>query len=223
MKKKSVQKKGIIWIADDNESYCIVLKESLRAHRRLTVQRIFHSVREVTAALRNGEDAPAVLLLDIRMPGKSGIEGITELRALAPEMKIMMLTSYDEQEEIQESLTKGASGYLLKSSTAADIARAVEKVLEGGTPVDPMITKKILRLLISGSTPTGNNLRLSKREKEIIQLIAKGLSSDKTASTLKVSYHTVTSHLKNIYKKLNVHSRHTLVAKAYQEHLIGKP
>lgn len=217
-----MKKKSTVWIVDDNISYCIVLSESLKLNKKIIAKDYFHSIKEVVKALQKAKQHPDVILLDIKMPVTSGIVGLPKILKCSPETKILMLTSHDDEQEIQESLKNGASGYLLKSSTAVDITRAIEKVVEGGSPLDPMITKKIIGMFMSGNFSSGEELHLTKRETEVIKFIIKGMSSEKIASVMGLSYYTITTHLKNIYKKLHVHSRHTLVAKAYKEGIIAK-
>lgn len=220
MKKRLGKNKIPIWIVDDNENYCILLSESLRPNKKIHVEKSFHSVKEVLRRLQRNSGRPSVILLDIRMPEIDGIEGIAKILRWTPETKILMLTSHDDEEEIQEALKNGAAGYLLKSSTAIDISRAVEKVTEGGSPIDPMIARKIVGMLMNNNHISNDALKLTKREKEMIKLIVKGMSNDKIAAVMNISYYTTTTHLKNIYKKLHVHSRHTLVAKAFKEGIV---
>ena len=209
-----------VWIIDDNKSYCILLSESLNENKKIKCERYFHSVYSALDALHRARRQPSAILLDIKMPRMSGLDGIKLIREASPFTRIIMLTSYEEEREIQSALDQGANGYLLKNSTAGDIIRAVENALMGGVPLDPMITKKIMSMLLSPKKEKKVNYRLSKREKEIVGFISKGFTTDKIAKKLYLSYYTIDTHLKNIYQKLNVHSRHTLVVKAYSDGLI---
>jgi DNA-binding NarL/FixJ family response regulator len=217
---KKKEKKIDVWIVDDNKSYCMLLAESLNLSRKVRCPKYFHSVRTVLAALEKKNPMPQVILLDIKMPGTSGIEGIRLLRESVPEAHIIMLTSYDDEKEIKQSLEFGAAGYLTKNSSPEDVIRAVEKAIAGGSPLDPMITKKILSLLLTTKSNMSQAYRLTKREMQIINFIAKGFSSEKIAKDLFISRFTIDTHLKHIYHKLDVHSRHTLVSKAYDDGLI---
>ncbi|MFA6455318.1 MAG: response regulator transcription factor [Bacteroidota bacterium] len=222
MNKHLAKKRTKVWIVDDNENYCILLSESLRFNKRIVIDNYFHSIKEVLRALQKKNADPAIILLDIRMPEVSGIDGLPAILRLASDVKVIMLTSHDDQEEIQASLKNGATGYLLKNSTALDISRAIEKVIEGGSPIDPMITKKILGMLMNNSGIADVPKLLTNREREIITHIVKGMSNEKLAAKMNVSYFTITTHLKNIYKKLHVHSRHALMAKAYKDGIVRK-
>ncbi|MFA6467425.1 MAG: response regulator transcription factor [Bacteroidota bacterium] len=223
MKKHITKKRTRLWIVDDNENYCILLSESLRFNKKIVVENYFHSIKEVLKALQKKRIAdPEVMLLDIRMPEESGIDGLPAILQSAPDVKVIMLTSHDDPEEIQESLKNGATGYLLKNSTALDISRAIEKVIEGGSPLDPMITKKIVGMLMNNTGLADVPKLLTMREREIIHQIVRGMSNEKLAAKMNVSYFTITTHLKNIYKKLHVHSRHALMARAYKDGITGK-
>jgi DNA-binding NarL/FixJ family response regulator len=153
------------------------------------------------------------------MPIVTGIEGIVPLKRHSPGTFIIMLTSYDSDSEIKMALQRGANGYLLKTSTPADIIRSIENVVEGGTPIDSHIAKKLMDAYIGGKHDD-SNYHLSQREKEIVKLFAAGLSTEEIALKLYISYNTVNTHRRNIFTKLDVHSRHSLVAKAYKEGLI---
>ncbi len=209
-----------IWIIDDNKSYCMVLSESLNLDKKVLCERYFHSIRTALKEIRTCQNPPPIILLDIKMPQMSGINGIVPLREASQGTKIIMLTSYDDEAEIQTALNLGASGYLLKTSTPEDIIRAIERVMEGGSPIDPMVTKKIMGMLLNASKESRYLHQLTDREVEVIHLIAKGFSTKKIAKKLSLSRFTVDTHLKNIYNKLRIHNRHSLVAKAYTDGLI---
>jgi DNA-binding NarL/FixJ family response regulator len=192
----------------------------LNSSKTVRCEHYFHSSKTALAALAKAPSPPTVILLDIKMPVVSGIDSIIPIKEYSPHSIIMMLTSYDDDKNIQLALERGASGYLLKTSTPEDIIRAVEKVQQGGSPLDPMITKKIMSLILGSRKKIRNSSKLSKRELEIVNLIAKGSSSKKIAENINLSFYTVNTHLRNIYHKLNVNSRHMLVAKAYDDGLV---
>ncbi len=210
-----------VWIIDDNRSFCVLLSECLNSSKTVRCEHYFHSSRAALRALAQTRFPPTVILLDIKMPVVSGIDSIIPIKEHSPHSIIIMLTSYDRENEITTALHRGASGYLLKTSTPQDIVRAIENAKQGGSPIDPMITKKILSVLVA--TPNGIEHRnnLTVREREVIKYIVKGFSTKRIAATLCISYYTVDTHLKNIYHKLDVHNRHTLVVKAYNDHLVS--
>jgi DNA-binding NarL/FixJ family response regulator len=153
------------------------------------------------------------------MPKMSGLDAITSIKTLTPATQIIMLTSYDLDENIRTAVSRGASGYLLKSSTPSDIINAIEKVQKGGSPLDPMITKRMMEAFLAQRS-VENRYDLTSREKDILECLASDLTVQEVASKLSLSYFTVDTHIKNIYQKLDVHNRHGLVTKASKERLI---
>jgi DNA-binding NarL/FixJ family response regulator len=152
------------------------------------------------------------------MPRMSGLDAITSIRKITPATHIIMLTSYDLDMNIRTAMNRGASGYLLKSSTPADIINAIEKVQIGGSPLDAMITQRVMKAFLGENDE--DPYQLTKREKDILRFVAGGLTTLELAHKLNLSYYTVDTHLKNIFQKLNVHNRHGLVTKANKERLI---
>jgi len=207
------------WIVDDNKSFCVVLSEALNRSNSIVCDRYFHSSRQAIEYLETSNNSPQVILLDIKMPGIKGVDAIASLKRIAPSTEIIMLTSYDFDTDIRTSLKRGAAGYLLKSSQPHDIIRAIETVLKGGTPLDPMITYRMTDAFIA-EKPESDAYDLSAREREVIRWISKGLNSAEVAQQLSITYNTVETHIKNIFHKLNVSNRHAMVAKAIKERLV---
>jgi DNA-binding NarL/FixJ family response regulator len=208
-----------VWIIDDNKSFCIVLSEALNRSQTVFCSHYFHSYR---FALRDDliEDIPPqVILLDIKMPIVNGLDAIIPLKKRIPKLSIIMLTSLDSGPEIKLAIQRGANGYLLKSSTSADIIRSIESVSEGGSIIDPHIVKRLMDVY-TGHAQEEQVYNLSIREKEIVKLFAFGLSTEEISKQLNISFNTVNTHRRNIFSKLNVHSRHSLVVKAYKEGLM---
>jgi DNA-binding NarL/FixJ family response regulator len=207
-----------VWIIDDNRGFCFILSEALNLSGTIDCQRCFHSCKSALQALSTEDSLPGVILLDIKMPKMSGLDAITSIKNLTPATHIIMLTSYDLDENIRTALNRGATGYLLKSSTPIEIINAIEKVQAGGSPIDPMITKRVMEAFL-GQT-ADNGYYLTSREKDILRCLASELTVQEMASRLNLSYFTVDTHIKNIYQKLHVHNRHGLVTKASKERLI---
>ncbi len=158
---------------------------------------------------------PDVILLDIELPGMSGIEGIKKIKDLLPECDIIMLTVHEESESIFNALKKGAVGYLDKSATEVKILEAINDVYDGGSPMTPRIARKVL-----GSFRENENNILTEREKDVLNSLCNGNSYKEIAYKLKISVGTVRHHIKNIYSKLHVHSKSEAVAKAIKEKLV---
>lgn len=168
--------------------------------------------------------APDVVLMDIQMPGISGIDAVKELRLQYPEAKILMLTNFDDDDKVFSSICFGASGYLLKNTSPVKIIEAIKEVYEGGAPMTPVIAQKVLQMFRnhppSHSTPE-RDYHLSQREKEVLECLVKGMSLKMVGETLFISYDTVRSHIKHIYEKLHVVSMTEAVAKAIHEKLLA--
>ena len=149
--------------------------------------------------------APDVVLMDINLPGISGIGCTTRLKHLMPAVQVIMLTVYEDGDSIFNALKAGACGYLLKRSSPAEILDAVTAVRHGGVPMTGEIARKVI---MAFRTPApGTDLALSSREQEILELLAQGMLNKEIADKLSISYHTVKVHLKHIYDKLHVRSR----------------
>jgi len=170
-----------------------------------------------------GEDAleivpqkkPDVLLMDINLPGMSGIECVRRLKQQLPKLQVLMLTMYEDDEKVFQSLVAGASGYLVKRTSPAELLQAIEEVHRGASPMSGKIARTVVeyfqKLKSENAAPEAEYL--SKREEEILNLLAKGYRYKEIADALSIGYETVRSHLKNIYDKLHVHSRTEAVVK----------
>jgi DNA-binding NarL/FixJ family response regulator len=213
------RKRISVWIVDDNKSFCVVLSEALNRSHSINCERYFHSSRMAIESLETGTNPPQVILLDIKMPGTKGVDAIALIKRIAISTDIIMLTSYDFDMDIRTSLKRGAAGYLLKSSQPSDIIRAIETVIKGGTPIDPMIAQRMTDAYIAEKSG-GDSYNLSAREREVIRWITQGLNSSEVAQQLSITYNTVETHIKNIFHKLNVSNRHAMVAKAIKERLV---
>lgn len=160
---------------------------------------------------------PAVAILDIRMPGLNGLEVAARLAELAPEVRTLILSAYDDEEYVTEALQRGASGYLLKSAPGGELASAVRSVVAGTT----VLHESVSRQLLERRRPAGARWRLSSRELEILQLIAQGRHNKEIARRLAISLRTVETHLNNVFSKMGVSSRTEAVLSAVNEHLIS--
>jgi DNA-binding NarL/FixJ family response regulator len=165
---------------------------------------------------------PDVILLDVGLPGMSGIEGIRLIKAVSPATHIIMLTVFDDQDKIFNAICAGASGYLLKNADEDAVADAVEEVLRGGAPINPRVAMLVLNMFASRQAPPKADYGLSAREREVLEWVVKGMVKKDVAERLGLSYHTVDNHLRSIYAKLHVHTRGGAVAKAVAEHLLPR-
>lgn len=157
---------------------------------------------------------PQVVLMDINLPKMSGVECTRQLRALLPEVQIVMLTVYDDSDRIFQALQMGANGYLLKRASADEILQAIQDVHRGGAPMSAYIARKVVQSFLQQPPPTRPDEVLSKRESEVLGYVSRGYSDKEVAEALGLTAATVRSYLKTIYGKLHVHSRTQAIAKA---------
>jgi DNA-binding NarL/FixJ family response regulator len=150
---------------------------------------------------------PDVVVMDINLPGRSGIECVARLKKLQPQIEFLMLTTHDDSDKVFESLRAGASGYLLKYATPSELIQAIEQVSHGGSPMSMEIARKVVSHFQDVAKPASGIEDLTTREYEILSLLAKGLPYKQIADRLAISPRTVQNHLNAIYKKLHVQSR----------------
>jgi DNA-binding NarL/FixJ family response regulator len=182
---------------------------------------VWENAEDGLKAIENG--GPDVVLMDISLPGMSGIEATVCVKEKHPEMDVIMLTVHDDNHRIFDALQAGASGYLLKNASPDDLCRAIFDVRAGGAPMSAEIARLVVEAF---HRPVGNEaskaFNLSKRETEIVQLVAKGMANKEIAADLSISVETVRVHLKHIYEKLHVRSR-TEAAMKYRDSLERAP
>jgi DNA-binding NarL/FixJ family response regulator len=162
-----------------------------------------------------------VILLDINLPGKSGIESIPLFKKECPAAQIVMLTGLDDDDNIFNAILAGADGYLLKKTPPAKVLIAIEDAASGGTPMTPYVARRVIEHF-KQSTPVQKDYQLTDRENEILFALVQGLDNREIGEKLFISYETVRNHLKHIYEKLHVNSRSQAVSKALTERIIKK-
>ena len=179
------------------------------------------SFRTMEEALQSiGSQVPDLVLLDIGLPGMSGIEGVTHLKERYPEILVLMNTVYEDDERIFDALCAGACGYLLKKMPAAQIVDSVKEAVAGGAPMSPEVARKVIRLFRDVRPPGKADYQLTPHEVRLLQLLAEGHSYQSAATLLKVTAKTISFHLQKIYEKLQVHSKSEAVSKALRGRLI---
>ena len=172
-------------------------------------------------ALRNIEsDTADLILTDIGLPRLNGIEGTRILREKFPELPIVVLTVHGEDDKIFQALCAGANGYLLKNTSATKIIEALKEVLDGGAPMSPAVARQVVKLFRTFSPPEHADYSLTEQEKLILKMLVEGHHYKTAAYELDISTSTVSFHLKNIYSKLQVHSKSEAVVKALRENLV---
>ena len=175
------------------------------------------------SACASGEEAlrvlptlgPDVVLMDIQLPGMSGIECTARLKPLLPRAQILILTVSADSQTVFRALEAGADGYLLKRSRPTELQAAIQEVLAGGAPMTSEIARRVVASFRQRSALRDETARLTPREEEVLTLLAKGYASKEIADKLSVTYQTVRDHLKHIYEKLHVHSRTEAMARYF--------
>lgn len=216
-KKTSTSKANPIWIIEDNLRYRKTLSRVINNTTDLICTNLF-STCEDALKLLGTETNPKVIMLDIGLPKMNGIVGIEKIKNINPEILIVILTIYDDNEKVFNALCAGASGYLLKDSPLDKIIDSIREVLAGGAPMNMQIAHKVLEIF-ANLKPKKTDYGLTDREKEILQHIISGLTKQQIADKLFLSFHTVNTHIKKIYQKLHVNTRVGVVSKAYKENL----
>lgn len=179
------------------------------------------SYRTMEDALKHiSSDSPNVILTDIGLPGMNGIEGTRILRERFPEVPIVALTVYDDDAQIFAILCAGASGYLLKNTHPARLLESLREVADGGAPMSPEVARRVVKLFREFRPPERASCHLTPQETDLLKLLVEGHHYKTAAIEMGISTNTVSFHLKNIYTKLQVHSKSEAVAKALREHLI---
>ena len=150
---------------------------------------------------------PDVVLMDINMPGMSGIECTARFKQICPNTQVVMVTVYEDAESVFRALQAGACGYLLKRSAPEKIIEAIREARDGGSPMTSQIARKVVDVFQKNATPSEVGTDLTQREREVLELFAKGFVNKEVADKLNISYQTVKGYTKTIYEKLHVHSR----------------
>jgi two-component system NarL family response regulator len=186
---------------------------------------------EVLAEAADGKEAvdacidlaPDVVLMDVRMPGLSGIDATQKIRESLPTVKVIMLTVSDDEEDLFGSIRAGAAGYLLKEISIEEVADAIRSVLRGESLISPSMASKLLAefaVLSGGGRREAPAPRLTERELEVLEKVAEGMSNREVAGVLGISENTVKNHVRNILEKLHLHSRMEAVLYAVRENLL---
>lgn len=177
--------------------------------------------RSVEEALRQfAGQCPDVLLLDIQLPGMNGIDGVRHLKEQHPNLQILMLTVYSDNESVFAAICAGACGYLLKDTPPGKLLEAIREAAGGGAPMSPHIARKVVTMFQQVVTPPTHDAGLTDREREVLHLLANGHSYKTAADALAISLDTVRFHVRNIYAKLHVNSKSSAITKALRTGLV---
>jgi len=207
-----------VWIVEDNHHLRATLTELVDRHPATRCALSVPDYEQVFEAIE-AEGPPPILLSDLELPKIDGVAGIRRMREVAPDTRIVVLTVHEDDQKVFDALCAGAIGYLLKPASGEKIIDAIHDALGGGSPMNAYIASKVLRAFTEFRAPPPD-YRLTRREREVLQLLVEDHTQTEVATMLHLSPHTVDSHLRNIYAKLQVHSRSAAVAKALRERLI---
>jgi DNA-binding NarL/FixJ family response regulator len=207
-----------IWVVEDDERFGNQLAHLINLSDVFECQRVLTNCEDALARLE--EDVPPdVILMDIGLPGMSGIEGIGRVKAIAPSIQVVMLTVFEDADNIIRAIGAGASGYLHKGSSLDVIVDSLKSIVDGGAPINPQIARKVLDMFARVAAPP-TDYGLTAREKEVLTLLVDGHIKKQIAEKLFVSFNTVDKHVRNIYNKLQVQTRSGVVAKVLKERLL---
>ena len=208
-----------ILIYDDNEA----LRQSMEAliHEDAGLQLIAALSNAETVETDVNELKPDVVLMDIDMPAVDGVAAVRRIRKMDGVLPVIMLTVFDDNENIFNAVCAGASGYILKRCATEELTAAIRNVMSGGAPMTGVVAKKVLQMVPAAKGPSEDRAGLSQREVQILQLLAQGFSYKMIAAEIGVSMDTVRFHIKNIYDKLHVHSATEAVSKGLRGKFIS--
>ena len=203
-------------ICEDNNDYRESLVAFLDEDEDLVCCGSFAGAENIVDIINKNQ--PDVVLMDIDMPGKNGIEALKEIKENYPKTEIVMLTVFEDRDNVFEAVCAGASGYLLKNATPELIARSIKEVMKGGAAMSPVIARKTLQFF---QKPLKQDaFKLTAQEQQVLKLLIEGLSYKMIAAKMNVVIDTIRYHIKKIYDKLHVHSAPEAVAKAIRDRLV---
>jgi DNA-binding NarL/FixJ family response regulator len=177
----------------------------------------FRTMEEALEGIKR--EVPDIALCDLGLPGMSGIEGIRILKERYPELQLLVLTVYDDDDRIFDALCAGACGYLLKRTSSAKLLESLREAATGGAPMSPEVAHRVIKLFREIRPPERADYELTPHESRLLKLLVEGHNYTTAAEELGVSYNTVKFHMRHVYAKLQVHSKSEAVAKALKDHL----
>ncbi len=203
---------------EDNVELRKVLVNLLNNSEDYIVTGDYSDVLNVAEIIR--DTLPDVVIMDINMPGMTGIKAISIIKEEKPDISIVMYTQFEDEDKLFKSLCAGADGYILKKTSPFELIDAIDEVCAGGAPLSPSIAKKILNSFTIKQKPAGIRFQLTTKENEILQLLVKGYSVKLIAFEMGITYNTTRTHLRNIYRKLHVNCGKEAIAKILSEKII---
>ena len=202
-----------VTIIDNDQDFCIAAAAIIKSSEKFQINKVYHDSKEALKKLK--DDFSEIIIMDLDFPELNGADFIVKAKEKMPGLDILIITNYDDEQIVYHALTNGASGYLLKKKCFPQLMDALTTLSQGGAALDPIIARFILRhIQVNEVSP------LSARELMVLKLLIQGKTYSSIARELVISGETVKSHLKNIYKKLNVNTKAEAVRKAIIEQLV---
>lgn len=208
-----------IWILEDHELFAKQIRRLLSAEDDFVCSYHFTSAADLFDKLRFTNERPDLLLLDLGLPRRDGLEVLGEIRKALPAVKVLILTAYDDRDKVYRAICNGASGYLLKTADPDDIITGIRDVMLGASALSSPIAKMILEGF-SRYGPVEHIEPLTSREEDVLRYLVKGLIKKEIADELSISQHTVDMHLRSVYRKLHVRSQTEAVSKALRQGIV---
>lgn len=212
-KKKNIR----VVLVEDHPTYREIVSEVVETAKGFELSAVFDNVEDALKKIPSAD----VVLMDIGLPNRSGIEGVAELKKRTVSPRIIMLTNFTDDEKIMQAIFAGADGYLLKQTSGQKILEAIEETMNGGTAMTPFVARRVLEAFKTrAEVKDSTTENISSREQEVLGLLVQGLNYKQIAEKIFISPETVRNHIRNIYEKLHVHSRSEAVSKAIKQGLL---
>jgi len=205
-------------VFDDNKPRRELLQMLLNSTSGMECTGAFEDCRDVVINIKR--NVPDVVLMDIDMPHVNGIEGLQLIRKIFPDVKILMQTVFEDNDQVFAAICAGADGYILKKTAPAKLIDAITEAMQGGAPMTPTVARQVLLLFNNRNKKFAVEFNLTDREHEILSMLVQGLSYKMIADKCNISYSTVNSHITHIYEKLHVKSGTEAVAKAIEQKIV---
>jgi len=208
-----------LWMIEDHEIFAKHIRRLIEGEEDMTCPRHFTCAADLFDQLKGSNERPDVLLLDLGLPGRDGLEILGELCGMIPGVKVLILTAHDDREKVYRAICNGASGYLLKTADPDEILAGIRDVMHGSSALSSSIAKMILEGF-SRYGPVQQIEPLTARESDVLRELVKGFIKKEIADHLSISQHTVDMHLRSVYRKLQVRSQTEAVSKALRQGIV---
>ncbi len=208
-----------IWILEDHEAFAKQIRRMLNGEDDMDCPYHFTHPDDLFDKLRFSNERPDIMLLDLGLPRRDGLEVLGELRTALPELKVVILSAFDDRERVYRAICNGAAGYLLKTADPDDIISGIRDVINGAAALSGSLAKMILQGFASHG-PVQQIEQLTAREEDVLRLLVRGFIKKEIADQLEISQHTVDMHLRSVYRKLQVRSQTEAVSKALRQGIV---